>query len=251
MEEKFWYLKHCDLFERLGESQIRELESQSRMRTFKRGDLIYLPNDRSDSMLLIASGRVKIYHITGEGKQALLAIMEPHEVFGELSVFGGGQREEFAEAMEPASVILIPGPQIQQMMQELPTVALEISRLMGLRRQRYERRLKSLLFRSNRDRLVHQLLELCEKYGRPTTEGVLLEIRLSHQELANMIGSTRETVTVLLGELQSEGRLSINRRRITLHNLEQMAHSIDVPPPHLNRQADLGTRLIRQAQAEG
>ena len=113
-----------------------------------------------------------------------------------------------------------------------------------------ERRLKSLLFRSNRDRLVHLLLELAEKYGRPTVEGVVLGIKLSHQDLASIIGSTRETVTVLLGELQQEGQLRIERRRIILTQFERLAAGFNIAPPPLPHVEDLGNRILRQARAQ-
>ena len=205
MDDKFWYLKNCDLFERLSSEQARQRESRCQARRFRRGELVYLPSDTSNSVFLLAAGRVKIYHITGDGKQALLAFIEPGEV--------------------------IPGDALQQLMEVQPTVSLGVNRLLGLRRQRVERRLKSLLFRSNRERLVHLLLELVEKYGRTSPEGTVLGLRLSHQDLANMIGSTRETVTVVLGELQSEGALIIRRRQIVIKQLEQLAASVDVSPP--------------------
>jgi CRP/FNR family transcriptional regulator, cyclic AMP receptor protein len=100
--------------------------------------------------------------------------------------------------------------------------------------------LKSLLFRSNRDRLIHFLLELAEKYGQRTPEGVLLGIKLSHQDLAGVIGSTRETVTVLLGELQREGRLSVKRRQVIVKDLARLAASIDEPTPTLRTEANQG-----------
>lgn len=253
MDEKFWYLKNCDLFERLTPEQIQHLESRAKSRDFKRGQVIYLPSDQADSVLLLATGRAKIYHLTNEGKQAVLALVDPGEVFGELGLFDSGEspREEFAEAMESSRVILIPREEMQQLMEAHPTVSLGVSRLMGLRRKRVERRLKSLLFRSNRDRLVHLLLELAEKYGKPTVEGVILGIKLSHQDLASIIGSTRETVTVLLGELQQEGQLTIQRRKIILSNLDRLAASIDVEPPTLAFPEDLGNRVLRQARAQG
>lgn len=233
MESKFWYLKNCDLFERLTARQIERVETRSKARSFPKGSLIYLPRDRGDSVLLLTEGRVKIYHLTGEGKQALLALIEPGELFGELAVFEGGTREEFAEAMDNSTVVLIPGEEIRRLMEEQPAVSIEVTRLMGLRRRRIERRLKSLLFRSNRERLIHLLLELAEKYGRPTPEGVLIGIRLSHQDLASVIGSTRETVTVILGELQEEGAVTVRRRRIYLNAVETLAESIEVSVPQL------------------
>lgn len=248
MHDKFWYLKNCDLFERLTGGQAARLESRSRSRKFERNSLIYLPADESRSVLLLATGRVKLYHLTSEGKQALLAIIDPGEVFGELAIFDSGQREEFAETMESSTVILIPRDEIQRLMEEHPDVSLGVTKLMGFRRRRVERRLKSLLFRSNRDRLIYLLLELAEKYGRRTAEGVLIDIKLSHQELASIIGSTRETVTVVLGELKNEGNLAIKRRTIILTQLNRLATSIDLEPPKIRPTDELGSRLIRQTQ---
>jgi len=251
MDEKFWYLKSCALFERLTPEQIEHVETRSKTREFQRGSLVYLPSDLADSVLFLASGRVKIYHITGEGKQAVLALVDPGELFGELSLFetGNAPREEFAEAMEPSRVILIPRSVMQDVMENHAEVSIGVTKLIGLRRKRVERRLKSLLFRSNRERLVHLLLELAEKYGKPTVEGVVLGIKLSHQDLASIIGSTRETVTVLLGELQQERQLVIQRRPIILTQLQQLAAGIDVEPPKLAHKEDLGNRILRQAQA--
>jgi CRP-like cAMP-binding protein len=233
MDDKFWYLKNCDLFERLTADQIAKVESRSRFRAFDRGSLVYLPGDASESVLLLTSGRIKIYHITAEGKQASLAIIDPGELFGELAVFENGPREEFAETMEKSTLVLIPAPVIHELMEQHTHVSLGVTRLMGLRRQRVERRLKSLLFRSNRERLTFLLLELAEKYGKKNNDGLPIDIKLSHQELANIIGSTRETVTVLLGEMQSEGLLVVQRRRLILRNPARLAESIDVPTPTL------------------
>lgn len=249
MDQKFWYLKRCDLFERLSPEQAARLETRARSRKVPRGGLVYLPSDRSDSLLVLAAGRIKIYHLTGDGKQAVLALIEPGEVFGELALFDPGPREEFAEAMEPSTVLLIPGDEVQRLMEEVSTVSLGVTRLLGLRRQRTERRLKSLLFRSNRERLIHLLLDLVERYGRATDEGIALEIRLSHQDLAGMIGSTRETVTVLLGELQAEGSLRIARRRVVLTRMDRLVAETGARTPIMRPNIALPTPVLRGVQA--
>lgn len=249
MEQQFWYLKRCGLFERLAAAQIERLEAKSRVRKFAKGELVYLPTDSNSSVCLLTGGRVKIYHLTGDGKQAVLGLIDPGELFGELAVFDEGVREEFAEAMDAATVVLIPREEIVQLMTEHSEVSLGVTKLMGLRRRRIEQRLKSLLFRSNRERLVHLLLELAEKYGRPSVDGVLLNVKLSHQDLASIIGSTRETVTVLLGELQSAGTLTIVRRKIILGDLAELAASIGTRPPQIQQTEDLGNRLLREARA--
>ena len=233
MDEKYWYLKRCELFERLDGTQIARLEAQSQVRVFERKSLVYLPDDESDSVLLLVSGRVRIYHITTEGKEALLAFIDPGELFGELTIIGQSQREEFAETMEKSQIVKIPAAAIREVMDENPEVTMGVTKLIGLRRQRFERRLKSLMFQPNRDRLIFLLLELAERYGVLHTDGIALRIRLSHQEMANIIGSTRETVTVVLGELQQEGLLEVKRRRVILKDLDRLATSIGATPPEI------------------
>ena len=227
MEEKLWYLKRSELFEQLSPEEITRIESQSRMQTLPRKGLVYLPSDSSDAVFLLTKGRIKLYNLTSEGKETVLAFIEPGELFGELSLLNPGQREEFAEAMSTSTIVMISGEVIRNLIESRPSLTIQLTRLMGLRRQRIERRLKSLLFRSNRERLVYLLLELAARYGERSEEGIALSIRLSHQELSSVIGSTRETVTVLLGELQHERSLIIKRRQIILTNLRQLAASID------------------------
>lgn len=233
MTEELWYLKQCDLFRRLTPEQLARLEPRCRSRVFKRGEPIYLPNDSAESALVLAEGRVKIGSLTEEGKQTILAFIEPGELFGELAVLDGGPREEFAEAAEKSTVVLAPAEVMRELVEENPEVAIGVTKLIGLRRRRIERRLKSLLFRSNRQRLVSLLLELAEQYGEPTEElgpgSLRLRIKLSHQDMASVIGSTRETVTVVLGELQAEGLVGIGRRKIVMADPRLLAEAADGP----------------------
>ncbi len=249
MSEKTWHLKRCDLFERLTPGQLSRLESHCRMRKFPRKTLIYLPADHADGVLLLASGRAKISALTEDGKQAILAFIEPGELFGELAVVDSGVREEYAETCEPSVVILIAAEQVRRLMQEYPHISIGVTKLIGLRRRRIERRLKSLLFRSNRQRLVHLLLELAEQYGIPSKEGIRLGIKLSHQDLASVIGSTRETVTITLGELQAEGHLRVGRQKIVLTDPRQLAQSVHVRPPEFLADGQLGSHLAPRDEA--
>ena len=114
MNEKYWYLKKCPVFTQLSAQQIEAVEQECYCREFRRGEVVYLPRDMADSVMLLARGRVQLYHVTGEGKQAILGFVEPGELFGELSAFSGSQREEHAEAMETTLVVLVPGRVMQR-----------------------------------------------------------------------------------------------------------------------------------------
>lgn len=231
MSEKYWFLKRCDLFGPLSDEQLKHMESRCRIREISRGSPVYLPADSADGMLLLAAGRVKICGFTPDGKQSILAFIEPGEVFGELAIFEPGQREEYAEAVLASTVLLIPRDEVQQLMFVQPSLSLGVTKLIGLRRKRIERRLKYLLFHSNRDKLVHLLLELVEQYGKKTGEGIEITLKLSHQDLASIVGATRETVTVNLGELQAAGLIKVGRKRVVVTDVERMAASVSMAAP--------------------
>lgn len=230
MQDKHWFLKRCDLFAKLQPNQLARLETCCRIGDFARGKLIYLPSDTSEGCFLLAAGRVRIFSVSPDGKQSIVAFIEPGDLFGELAIFESARRDEFAEAAEKSTVVLIPGDTMRSLALENSALTFGITKLIGLRRRRIERRLRGLLFRSNRQRLIHLLLELAEQFGQRTAQGVQLSIKLSHQELSGVIGSTRESVTLLLGELQQEGLVQVARRRIELIAPDRLAKEIEFTP---------------------
>ena len=240
MSDTFWYLKKCNLFAQLQAPDIAQLESQAKTRTLKKGEPVYLPQDQADAVLLIAQGRVKICHATPDGKQSIIGFIDAGEIFGELALLGNERRDEYVEATEKTTIVMLPKQAVMQTIQKYPALVIGVTKLIGARRQRVEKRLRNLLFRSNRERVIHLLLELSEKYGQRTEEGVALNIRLSHQEMACLIGSTRETVTVVLGQLQKENLLKISRRRVTINDLDRLAREVKEPTPQLRGEQGIG-----------
>jgi len=248
MADHIWYIKNCRLFELLATDQIAGLERRARVRNSPKCTPIYLPSDSAEGVFLLAEGRVKLCSFTPDGKQAILAFIEPGELFGELALVGESNRDEHAETMDASTVVLLPGDAIVQLMNESPYLALGVTKLIGLRRKRIERRLKSLLFRSNRDRVINLLLDLAEQYGQPSEDGVLLSIRLSHQDLASIVGATRETVTTLLGELQLERLIKVARQRLVIRDLKRLAACVEVRPPALPTEPPKFPGLVKAAK---
>jgi CRP/FNR family cyclic AMP-dependent transcriptional regulator len=248
MADCVWYIKNCRLFERLTADQFARLEQRARVRRFPKNTPVYLPSDAATGVFLLAEGRVKLCSSTPDGKQAILAFIEPGELFGELALLDESEREEHAETMAASTLVLLPGDALQQLMNESPQLALGVTKLIGLRRRRIERRLKSLLFRSNRDRLIHLLLDLAAQYGQEAEDGILLSIPLSHQDLASIIGATRETVTTLLGELQLERFIKVARQRLVVRDLKRLAACVEVRPPALPAEPVIPTGFGKAAR---
>jgi CRP/FNR family transcriptional regulator, cyclic AMP receptor protein len=223
MKEKIWFLKDCDLFERLSAAEKRRLESQAVLRTFPPGTFIYFPTDPGQSVLVVARGRVKIKFITPDGQETILAFVGPGELFGELAIVDTQPRNEYAEATAETTVIAIPRDDMLGLMERQPELALHVTRLFGFRRRRLENRLRNILFCSIRRRIVALLLELLETHGQRDGGAWEIALPLSHQDLASLIGATRETVTLTLGQLQDEKFIQVRRRRLIVLDRERLA----------------------------
>lgn len=129
--------------------------------------------------------------------------------------------------------MMVPTPYIRRLMSQNADLAFDVTKVMEVRRFRIEMRLKNLLFVSNRDRLIHLLLDLAEQFGVVRDSAVQLSIRLSHQELANLIGSTRETVTILIGQLQAEGMIEAGRMKMKLNSPARLASCVHRAVPSI------------------
>jgi CRP/FNR family cyclic AMP-dependent transcriptional regulator len=222
MSEKIWYLKRCPLFERLAPEEAQRLDVRSLARSFRKKEIVYFPDEPGESVLVLARGRVKINAVSPDGRETIFAFIESGELFGELAILDGEPRNEFAEAVEESLVMAVPREELLWLMQRRPDVALHVSKLLGFRVRRIENRLRNLLFRSTRERAVSLLLELLASHGRMDGARWEIRLRLSHHEFANLIGSTRETVTATLGQLQREGLIEIRRRRIAVLDRQRL-----------------------------
>ena len=240
MDGKLWYLKSCRLFEQLTPQETEYLEHRAVLRSFKRHALVYAPTESGQSVLVLAKGRVKIKDITADGKETILAFIEEGELFGELALLDGAPRQEYAEAVEDSVVVLIPCEDLLHVIEPRPDLTLSIMKLIGLRRKRIENRLRNVLFLSGRERVVRLIHELSGSHGERLGNRRAIRLPLSHQDLASLVGLTRETVTHVLGQLQADGLIRIERRRLTVLDERRLAEEAGeigpVTPLRLDRQ---------------
>ncbi len=159
---------------------------------------IYLPSENADSIYLVGSGLVKICHLTVDGKISTLAYVKTWRSFWRAGSFRCSRARRVRRVGRSMRTDSHSQTAHTELMNRDLDVALAVTKLVGLRRQRIERRLTTLLFTSNQHRLNHLLLDLAEQFGVAIEGGIRLGLKLSHQEIANLIGTTRETVTILM-----------------------------------------------------
>ncbi len=214
-------LRAADLFQDLSEAELASLEGRMARLTVEAGRLIYSPEERSETLFLLRKGRVRLYRLSPEGKTLTTAIIEPFSLFGEMALIGQGTEDHFAEALEDCELYVLNRRDVQNLLLADPRVARRLLDLVGRRITDTERRLEEFAFKSVPQRLASLLLQLAQKVAEP--EGTLaLPTRYTHQQLAEMIGTYRETVTKVLNDFRQRGLIRIERGRILVLDPEAL-----------------------------
>ncbi len=207
------------LFADLPSGVLHRVADRSIWREYRRRQVIHFPGDPADAVFVMRQGRVKISRLSEDGREATLHLIGPSEPFGEECLLDAATHETIAENLEPAQTLRIPRAVLFAVLQTHPPLALAIARLMSGRRRAAEFRVEEMVFKTVRGRLAALLARLARSHGRATTGGILLDLSLTHQDLAGQIGSTRETTTLTLNEFRRGGLLWIDPCRILIRNL--------------------------------
>lgn len=201
---------------------LTELLRLGRRRDYAAGETLLGYGSPTRHVLILRSGRVKIVVPTDHGWEALLAIRGPGDVLGELAALDGEPRSASVVALEAVATLEISAPQFVQFLGQRPEVMLSLLRTLSRRLRESDERSAELGGRSVQARLARRLLELAAAYGRHETDGLVLAIPLSQQDLADWIGSSREAVGHALGRLRRRGMVRTGRLRIVITDLASL-----------------------------
>src|SRR3954454_10088314 len=202
------------IFEGLTDADLAEIDDRFSMVTFRKGELVYSPYDRGDSLFVLESGRIRLYRSATDGRQLTLAILDPGMAFGQVSVLDEPTHDAYAEALSDCVVRVLRLSDLERAIGSHPRMALNLMRTLSLRLRHAEDQIESLAFRPgpsrlaaklleviDRYRLATKLVELMDRYGGVTPTGIGIDERFTHLELHELIGQSRETLTKVLNEM--------------------------------------------------
>jgi CRP-like cAMP-binding protein len=215
-----WYLKKIPLLSELSAESLSRLAELVELTEVRRRQVIYLPGDPGHSVYFVNGGRVKISKVTRDGKELTLAYRGPGEVFGEIVLVDGGPREEMAEAVDNALLTVIPRADFEQLVERERTVAFRLTKVLAQRRREVESKIEHLVFKDVNAKLAGLLLRLAGEYGVDDSRGTLVTLKITHQEMANLIGSTRETVSLTLSQFKRRGLIQADGRKVIVADRE-------------------------------
>ncbi|MEI7778863.1 MAG: Crp/Fnr family transcriptional regulator [Actinomycetes bacterium] len=196
--------------------------SMIEVRLFK-GDVLFTEGDPGDRLYVITFGKIKLGHASGDGRESLLAVLGPSEMFGELSLFDPGPRTSTATAVTDATVIGLGHDQLRPWLTGRPEVAEALLQALAQRLRRTNFTLGDLVFSDVPGRVARALIDLGEKFGQPSSEGLNVTHDLTQEELAQLVGASRETVNKALADFASRGWLRLESRSVLLIDQERLA----------------------------
>jgi len=222
--QALWYLEGLDLFGKLCPVKSKNSESVTAPESYEAGDVIYIPEQKANELHMIVSGRVKIGKYLPNGKEATLAILGEGEVFGEMVLAGQEKRQNFAEAIDKNTLICsLDMEELKKLMLNDSDMSVRIMKWMGLRIQKLERKVELLAFRDSRARIVEFLKDAAAWKGKAVGHEVLIRTKLTHNEIAKLTATSRQTVSEVLNTLRNEDQIFFERGRILIRDLENLS----------------------------
>jgi len=206
------YLLTIDILRDLQPDDLAELDRQTEMLTSPKGRVLYSQDDHAEALFLLKKGRVQLYRLTPSGKRLELATLEPGTFFGEMPLLGESLRHTYAEAASDCLLCVMSRTDVERLIREHPPVALRMVEILGRRLALADARLEEMAYRSVAARIAAVLLRL----SNGQSDSVLA---ITHQELGDMIGALRETVTKTLDDFQANGLVALGRGRITVRDV--------------------------------
>lgn len=213
-------LRKAPLLAELPTEALARLITDARLETFRGRQVIYLPGDRSFGVHVIGQGRVKVSKVTRDGKELTLAYRTTGDFFGEHCLLDGGPREEMVEAMEPTTTVEVNRDAFAELLASSADLGNAFARILLQRRREIEAKVEQLVFKDVGAKLAELLLRLGSEHGIENKRGLLLGVKITHQEMANLIGSTRETVSLTLSQFKRKGYIATEGRRVILADRE-------------------------------
>lgn len=220
MGQAVYTIAEDDLFRDLAPAERAELERRISYANYPSGHIFYAPEEYSDELLILRSGRVRIYKLSPEGRAMTLLVLEPKSIFGEMMLVDHWTQDSFAEAMTDCTVGALGRSDLRRALSSYPALALRVMETMSRRLRALENKLADVAFKSVPQRLATVLLNLADV--QPAGESPPAVVRYTHQQLAEMIGSYRETVTKAIGEFREAGLIRVDDEAIYLTDMGRL-----------------------------
>ena len=224
---KIWYLENFNLLKGLEEDEMERLSKITTMQDLTKNQPVYFAKEPSSSIFFLKKGRVKLTRTSKDGKEMILGIINPGEVFGEMSFLDENERTDFATSIDSALLCAINKQEFKEFVEKSPELNLRITKLIGFRLKNYTEKIEELVFKDAPQRVVLFLLKIAENTGKIIGNDVFVKPFLKHQDIADLTACSRQTVNTVLTDLRKNKIISFDRRKLIIHKKDELQKMID------------------------
>jgi CRP-like cAMP-binding protein len=216
-------LRRTPLFATLDQDAAQSLRASMSEIELARGDLLFHEGDPGDSLYVVLRGKIKLGRTSGDGRENLVAVLGPGEMFGELSLFDPGPRSAGATALVDSTLLGLSSDELTPWLAGRPDVARALLRAIARRLRRTNDSMSDLVFSDVPGRVAKALLDLSARFGTPAEDGIHVAHDMTQEELAQLVGASRETVNKALADFAGRGWLRLEARAVVLTNVERLS----------------------------
>ncbi|WP_438444485.1 Crp/Fnr family transcriptional regulator [Gorillibacterium sp. sgz5001074] len=219
-------LRSVPVFEQLSEEELATMSPLFLERRYKKGAILFFEDDKGDEFYIIKSGLVKVYRMD-EQKEITLSLFRGGDFFGDMALLSPeSRRSATAETLEPTVLYSLSRYEFRRYLEQSPTLAIKMLEIIAVRLRKTNELIQDLTLLDVRRRVYKMLLRLAGEYGVKEPIGTVIHVKLTHQQLAGMVGTVRESVTKILLELQDENLLTFQNRHIVLINPDKLSDKL-------------------------
>lgn len=224
--EAIYFLKQVSIFAGLADEDMRALVGVARKRSFRSGEVIFHRDDPGLVLYAIKEGKVKISLISPDGQEISLVVFGKGECFGEFALLDGLPRSADAIALEKVECYTIQRSDFHKAILKNPKIAIQVLDVLSRRLRSTDQMIEDLIFLDVYGRVAKKLLELSDTHGSKVDSGIRIDVRLTQQELASMVGASRESVNKVMGYFAEKHFISTDKHKITLHRIADLKRRI-------------------------
>lgn len=219
---KLWYLENFNLFNNLNEDKMIELNKLVRDSTTDKNIPIYFASEPSKTIYFLKKGRVKISKYLSDGSEKIIAIINPGEIFGEMSYFDEGERTDYAVTIEPVRICAINIDDFAEFVRKNPALNLRLTKLIGLKLRNFSERVEDLIFKDANQRIISFIIRYAEKNGKKIGDQIFVKPFLKHQNVGELTACSRQTVNYLLTDLREKGIIDFDRNKLIVNKMDEL-----------------------------
>ncbi|MGV0743892.1 cAMP-activated global transcriptional regulator CRP [Mycolicibacterium sp. XJ870] len=216
-------LARAGIFQGVSPSAVAALAQQLEPVSFARGQVVFVEGEPGDTLYIITSGKVKIGRKSPDGRESLLTLMGPSDMFGELAIFDPGPRTSTVTALTDVRTVMMDRSVLRGWIADRPEIAEQLLRVLARRLRRTNDNLSDLIFTDVPGRVAKQLLYLAQRFGSREGGSLRVDHELTQEEIAQLVGSSRETVNKALSDFAQRGWIRLQGKSILIDNTERLA----------------------------